>query len=410
MSDAEFGTWIAAFLIAKGLREVLDRVLRGKTLIVLSYVIGIPIIAVVAHLDLLISGLLAIANYLWLFRRRHILAIINHTFLESVMLVVIVVLRHEPEHLVSVLQLLFTSVWIYSVWQKLYHREFADGLVFYGMFAEHAERWRLFRWLLPDIRPLPATYGALIPGALARCRQIAWLCMLGEMFLPLAALALSGSPLGVLCMLALIVPVGVISDEWDFMYTNAILTVSFFSAFQISDVLAAAEQHVVIAVILGWAAFWPIVHAILVRHFRISSWRLFGWGMYATTDSEVYEISSEGELRAYRGRRTGVLSGFGGCRIPAMRRLALRACLAPSGALREGVVAIDVVKLFRVDRTVVSRHTVLVPGRDAIDFDIRNDADRRAFMEYVLSLCRRTPAERPGPRLILRPGPLSHVP
>jgi hypothetical protein len=27
---------------------------------------------------------------------------------------------------------------------------------------------------------------------------------------------------------------------------------------------------------------WPIFHIILVNHFRISSWRLFGWGMYAT--------------------------------------------------------------------------------------------------------------------------------
>jgi|GEM_PF-3615239 len=38
---------------------------------------------------------------------------------------------------------------------------------------------------------------------------------------------------------------------------------------------------------LGYAVFailmiWPIIHMALVHHVGISSWRLFGWGMYAT--------------------------------------------------------------------------------------------------------------------------------
>lgn len=40
-------------------------------------------------------------------------------------------------------------------------------------------------------------------------------------------------------------------------------------------------------IIFGILIAWPIFHIIMVNTFRISSWRLFGWGMYATPNPEA---------------------------------------------------------------------------------------------------------------------------
>lgn len=40
-------------------------------------------------------------------------------------------------------------------------------------------------------------------------------------------------------------------------------------------------------IIFGIVLIWPIFHIALVKNVRISSWRLFGWGMYATPTPET---------------------------------------------------------------------------------------------------------------------------
>lgn len=40
-------------------------------------------------------------------------------------------------------------------------------------------------------------------------------------------------------------------------------------------------------IVFGIFIAWPIFHIVVVNNFRMSSWRVFGWGMYATPNPEA---------------------------------------------------------------------------------------------------------------------------
>jgi hypothetical protein len=128
MTDLAIGQWVGAFLVGKTLAAGLASS-QTPTIKVLAYGLGIPVAAMVAHLNLRVAAVLAVVSYLMFFRRVHVCSVINHIFVEFLILLLIVALAGEPDRLLSVLQVLVVSVWLYSVWQKLFHGQFLDGTV-----------------------------------------------------------------------------------------------------------------------------------------------------------------------------------------------------------------------------------------------------------------------------------------
>lgn len=41
-------------------------------------------------------------------------------------------------------------------------------------------------------------------------------------------------------------------------------------------------------IVFGLILLWPIFHIIIINNLKISSWRFFGWGMYATPNPNDY--------------------------------------------------------------------------------------------------------------------------
>jgi hypothetical protein len=384
MTDAVLGHWVAAFFVGKTLGASLAAS-RSTTVKILAYGIGVPACAVLASFHLRIAALVALAGYLAYFRRVHLFSLINHVFVEFLLLIVVAVMANDPVTLLSVLQVMVVTVWAYSVWQKLFHGQFLDGTVMYWLFAMQVSRSRLVRALIPDLRPLQPGYTPLIPSALRRCRLMARSALFGEAVMPLLAFALSGSPLAVVCLLALAIPVGVFSTEDDFMVTNVILSFAFLARFDPGHLTAVFITQPIVAAILAWGLLWPLIHPFVMRRLGISSWRMFGYGMYASIQWNAFEITRVGDIRPFRGARVNVLSGFGASRSPLIRNLALSICFGRSVSLPEDVIGFCIRRRYRVADTLVSQQTIIVPGRDPVVFDIRDAAGHRAFLEHIVS-------------------------
>ena len=41
-------------------------------------------------------------------------------------------------------------------------------------------------------------------------------------------------------------------------------------------------------IVFGLILCWPIIHIVMINNLKISSWRFFGWGMYATPNPNDY--------------------------------------------------------------------------------------------------------------------------
>lgn len=389
ITNADIAGWTAAFLIAKTFRRYLV-LWDDTTTTILSYLIGIPLLAWVCHVDLGVAAFLACLCRLALIAQIHILNVINHHLLEFLLLVLVFALHDEPAQMTAAIQVLVVSVWSFSVWQKVYHGEFVDGSFFYCTFARRAPRSPWLGKRFRDLPPVRAPYHEVFPATMAWCRRVAWITLCAETLLPFVALAFSGTPLAVAVMLALSIPVGLISRELDFMVTNIILAAFFLAPFDAAALSAAIHAHVAVAAIFVWAAVWPPIHAIVTRKFRISSWRLFGWGMYATVQCEIYDIALDGTLRPFRGPRPRVLCGFGECRIDAVRRFALRCCGGDLAGCANDAVGIGLRKLYRLSNTMASRYVVLAPGTVPAAFEVHDEPSRLAFTDYVSGLAART--------------------
>lgn len=385
MTDAVIGEWVAAFFIGKTLGPHLALSQKGSVRL-LAYVVGVPVCAAIAHLDLRIAALVALAGYLAYIWRAHLLSLINHVFVELLLLILVAVLADEPVRLMSVLQLLVVSIWLFSVWQKLWHGQFLDGMVMYWLFAMRVSRSRLIRWLMPGLQPLQPGYTCLVPGVLWRCRLLAWWALFTEAFVPLVALAFAGTPFAVLCLVALAIPVAVLSTEDDFMVTNLILSCAFLVPFDAGQVAAAFTTQPIVAAILTWCAVWPLIHPFAMRRLGISSWRLFGYGMYASIQWNAFEITRDGQVRPFRGTRVNVLSGLAASRSPFVRRLALSICFGRRVSLPADVIGFCIRRRYRVAATLVSQQTVIVPGREPVVFEIGDAEGQRAFLDHLVSV------------------------
>jgi len=321
----EITEWVAASLIAKTLSDNVP--LRARPGLPREFlrIALLVMLAFIAHESLFVAGAIAFIGRLVFLAGKQILTAINHMFLELIFLTVILVLRDEPHLMAAVLQPLVVSVWLFSVWQKLFHGEFADGTFFYCMFAADNLKG-LRKRFIPVIQPSrdEALFHEMSSEALKACRRMALAC-LGIELVPVAALLVSGGIVAALLMLVIAVCIGFMSNELSFMRTNIILSGLFLVPFQFADLVTAVQEFPAIAGLVSWAAAWPVLHAIVTRHFGISSWRLFGWGMYATTLPRAIEVVPEGVIRNYVGSARLLLEGYGECRISYFRRLILGA-------------------------------------------------------------------------------------
>lgn len=244
----------------------------------------------------------------------------NHAYLELLVAIVCLRLLDQPAALACVLQVMVASVWIYSVYQKLYQREFADGSFFYITTQE--ARWALGTWTgqLQRVPAIGGDFGPVDPTADTFCRRLARLVLLTEAGAPPVAIALSGTFWSPFVLLAVGLPVGLLTSETNFMITNVLLAAMFLIPFSTAGLLAGAADPVV-AAIVGWCLLWPPMHAFLARRLIFSPWKLAGWGMYSRHEPRIDIVLPDGALQRVTGSaiHTRLLREFGICRIGWLR-------------------------------------------------------------------------------------------
>src|ERR1051325_7351632 len=199
-------TWVATGLAAKALADTLRRryafdtpgglaSARRSIETDLAYVVAYAV-ALVAVLDIGVRAALVVAIVLRIgaIVGDRVLLPGNHAFLELYVAVVCLRLHDAPIALASVLQVMSVSVWLYSVFQKLYQREFFARSYFY--FPLHQTRSRLGAWIRRARRApaFDADYGVIDASADVFCRRLAVLVLLSETVPPVLALATPRTP------------------------------------------------------------------------------------------------------------------------------------------------------------------------------------------------------------------------
>jgi hypothetical protein len=328
----------------------------------------------------------------------------NHSFLELYLAAVCLQLHQTPVALASVLQVAAVSVWALSAYQKLYHREYLSGIYYYTTLR--SEGWRLGSWtsFVREVPRVQGDYGAFDPKALSFCRWMAVMVLVGETVPPLLAFALSGTVWSVLLLVGVALAVGVSSKESNFMLTNLLLSAVFLVPFEMSAFLQALRNPLV-AVVVGLCAVWPLIHAVLSRHLRVSTWKLAGWGMYATHKPRVQVVLPGGELRPLRGAIPArIVLEFGACRIgwvrDAIRRYFFR------WDHKDAATGLAF-RWYRMDGDRYLTHAVVVhnaAGAPVRTFEIADDAGAAAFTRYLSSLSLE-PAAAPVPHGSVTPVP-----
>jgi hypothetical protein len=135
---------------------------------------------------------------------------------------------------------------------------------------------------------------------------------------------------------------------------------------------------------------WPLVHALLSRSLRFSSWRLFGWGMYATQIPSILTINGRGEILNTGESTTDVqgavaaalVKGFGTCRIRRLRGLAWKTFFRVAG--RESLKG-AILRWYRLEGDWLISHCAVFP-RGASDFtlfEIRDEQSEQEFEHFV---------------------------
>lgn len=328
----------------------------------------------------------------------------NHTFLELYLAAVCLQLHQTPAALASVLQVAAVSVWVLSAFQKIYHREYLSGLYYH--LSLRTEGWRLGRWtsFVAEVPRVQGDYGTFDPKALTFCRWMAVMVLVGETVPPLVAFALHGTIWSALLLVGVALAVGVSSKESNFMLTNLLLSTLFIIPFDVQAFLGALRNPLVAGVV-GLCAVWPLMHAVLTRHLRVSTWKLAGWGMYATHKPRVQVVLPGGELRPLRGAIPArIVLEFGACRIgwvrDAIRRYFFRWDHKDAAA---GLAF----RWFRVDGGRYVTHAVVVrnaAGAPVRTFDITDEASAAAFKRHLSSLAPE-PAAAPVPHGSATPVP-----
>lgn len=223
-----------------------------------------------------------------------ILVAANHWFLELFVLVACLRLFEQPIALAAVIQIMTVSMWLYAAFQKVYHGQFCDGSFFYITFqAPTAKKhWPSFVMKVPEIKGY-STVSDITSQTF--CRRLAFAAVATEIVVPLAALSVSGTVWSFLLLLLVSLPVGFITGETNFMITNVFLAVSFVVPFDFGALKTVTSDPLVTTIVV-WFIVWPPIHAVLTRRLRFSSWKLAGWGMYATHRPTVQFINRTGDL------------------------------------------------------------------------------------------------------------------
>jgi len=315
----------------------------------------------------------------------------NHTYLELFVATVCLRLLDRPQELACVLQVATASVWMYSVYQKLYQREFHDGAFFYLTMQD--PRWSIGGWTkyLHRVPPLTGDYGPIDPASLTFCRRLALLVMATEGLTPIAAFAMSGTIWSPLLLLAISLPVGLLTSETNFMITNLLLAAMFLVPFSLSSLQSAMSDPLVAAIVI-WLLVWPPVHAALARRLRFSPWKLAGWGMYSRQEARVDIVSGpDARLTPIWGPAipARLLREFGACRIEWLRATIHRIFFRWG---HRGPADAVMFRWFRrrgdrfVTECVVLRRT---PDADPRTFEVGDAASASELQRYLASLSTR---------------------
>ncbi|HEX2211592.1 MAG TPA: hypothetical protein VHG93_28150 [Longimicrobium sp.] len=323
----------------------------------------------------------------------------NHSYLELYLAAVCLRLHETPVVLASVLQVAAVAVWILSAYQKVYQREYINGTYYY--LTLRSEGWRLGKWtsFVREVPKVQGDYGRIDPAALVFCRWMAVVVLLGETVPPILAFTLSGTIWSVLLLLAVALPVGLSSKETNFMITNLLLAAVFLVPFE-AQAFRAGLGDPVVAVVVGLCALWPVIHAALARHLRVSSWKLAGWGMYAMHKPRVHIVVPGGEMLPLRGAIPArIVLEFGACRIgwvrDAIRRYFFRWDFKePAAGLAFRWYRLDGDRY--VTTCVLVQNTACAPVQT---FEIADEASAAAFARQLASLSQ---APEPAPVLVPR--------
>lgn len=333
--------------------------------------------------------LLAIFLRLGVLLSPRVLIVANHYFIELFAMALVLRLYHSPDALAAATQVMVVSIWVYAAFQKVYHRQFVSGLFFYVMFqdATPSNRWSA---MAPWVCRIEGRYASVDPAALALCQRLALVAVAVEVLGPLVAILASGSWWGVAAMLGTSLAISYVSGETSFLITNAVLALLFLVPFETGALLAAISDPVA-AVILGHCLLWPPLHAAVTKSLHVSSWKLGGWGMYATVPPLVSLIDPDGRLVAQTvgSRPLAVLELFGRCRLAFVRGYAQRVFLRwhPEPGKIRGFVFQDYAKLgqlFVTEAEVFPIRKGTVPRA----FTLADQASVNAFDSHVGSVAR----------------------
>lgn len=314
-----------------------------------------------------------------------ILIAANHSTLELIVLILALSLLDRPLALASAIQVITVSVWLYSVFQKLYHGQFHDGSFFYLMFQHPgtSDRWAR---LVPMVPRIEGFYGRADPVAQAFCRRFALLVLITESMVPLVALAMNGTIWSLLALIAINVVVGMVTRETNFMITNIVLSTFFLVPMSLSGLVAITEVPVALAIVV-WCLVWPPLHAVMVRRLQLSPWKLAGWGMYATLLPRVGVIGLDGELSMPRtdSYYLLVVKTCGACTIAWLREYARQSFFRFS--YKDPAAGIALLWYRKRGDNYITV-CVAVPnykGGEPVTFEISDERSLAGFRRYIAS-------------------------
>jgi hypothetical protein len=194
-----------------------------------------------------------------------------------------------------------------------------------------------------------------------------------------------------LSLLAVAVPVGVVTGEMNFMITNVLLAASFLVMFEPAALLTGLRDPLVAAVVV-WCLLWPPLHAILARRLRFSPSKLAGWGMYAQQEPRIDIVTTDGALKPLHDSQIAakLLHEFGACRIGWLRRAAHAYFFRWRYAAPAAGVVFRWLR-YRGDRFVTSCVIVQgTAGASAVTLEIVDGATAAEFTRLLTTLARRS--------------------
>ena len=389
--------WAAAVLAAKIFAGVIRREFgvapsvvawrRSGLTVDVAYVLLLAALSVVVQwVGVSQSLYIAITLRLGILLSTRILLAANHYFVELFAMVLCLRLADTPLALAAAIQMLVVSLWAYSAFQKLYHREFLDGSFFYITFQDR----RTARWpgMASRVGRIDGYHAPVDSAGLTLCHRLAVATIVTEFAVPIFALSLSGTWWSVAVLALAAGAIGYMSGETSFMITNLVLASFFLLGFDAGSLLLGLQDPIA-GLILAFTLIWPAVHAVTTRRLRISSWKLCGWGMYATIQPAVSVVEPAGVLvpQTTGSAPLGLLESYGASKTVWLSRYARRVFLRwyPDAARVRGFAFSWV----RRREDVFVTHCAVIPIVEGVpqgSFVLQDETSVMAFQAYAASL------------------------